>query len=134
MNRCHRDTRHQGQQQMLYLLQDWIWWPSMVMQMQKAVSNFEQCIQHRGTNAKAAMQPIIATLPLALLHIDFMSIGMTMKLDKPPNAVNILVFCSHFIKHVMVYMTPNQTAKTVAKFLWQGYILIFQAPAKHMGD
>ena len=30
----------------------------------------------------------------------------------------------------MVYVTPDQTAETFAKFLWQGYILIFGALAK----
>ena len=30
--------------------------------------------------------------------------------------------------------TPNQTVKTVAKFLWQGYILIFGALAKLLSD
>ena len=34
----------------------------------------------------------------------------------------------------MAYVTPDQTAKTVAKFLWQGYILIFKAPAKLLCD
>ena len=34
----------------------------------------------------------------------------------------------------MAYMPPDQTVKTVAKFLWQGYILIFRAPAKLMRD
>ena len=38
------------------------------------------------------------------------------------------------MKHIMAYVTPNQTAKTVAKFLWQGYILIFGAPAKLLSD
>ena len=33
MNRCHRDTGHQGQQQILSLQQDQFWWPGMVMQM-----------------------------------------------------------------------------------------------------
>ena len=46
-----------------------------------------------------------------------------MELDQPPNVVNILVFCDHFTKHVMAYVTFGQTAKTAAKFLWQGYIL-----------
>ena len=32
------------------------------------------------------------------------------------------------------YMTPNQTVKTVAKFLLQGYISIFGAPAKLLSD
>ena len=34
----------------------------------------------------------------------------------------------------MVYMTPDQTAKTVAKILWQGYISIFRAPAKLLNN
>ena len=53
------------------------------------------------------MQPIVATAPLELLHIDFKGIKMAMKLDQPPNVVNILIFCNHFTKHVMAYMTPN---------------------------
>ena len=31
-------------------------------------------------------------------------------------------------------MTPDQTAKTVAKFLWQGYILILRVLAKFLSD
>ena len=80
------------------------------------------------------MQLIIATASLKLLHIDFTSIEMTMELDQPPNMVNILVFYNHFMKHVMASVTPNETAKTIAKFLWLGYILIFRAPAKLLSD
>ena len=57
-----------------------------------------------------------------------------MEIDQPPKMVIILVFCDHFTKHVMVYMTPHQTAKTVVKFLWQGYISIIGALAKLMSD
>ena len=49
-----------------------------------------------------------------------------MELDQPQNMMNLLVFCYHFTKHIMAYVTPNQIAKTVAKFLWQGYILDLQ--------
>ena len=80
------------------------------------------------------MQPIIVTTPLKLLHIDFIGIEMTMELDQPPNMVNVLVFCDHFTKHVVAYVTPDQTAKTLAKFLWQGYISIFRVPAKLQSD
>ena len=34
----------------------------------------------------------------------------------------------------MAFVTPDQTAKTVAKFLWQGYTLIFGALAKLLSD
>ena len=57
-----------------------------------------------------------------------------MSLDQPPNMVNILVLCNLFTKYVMAYMTPNQTARMVAQFLWQGYISIFRAPAKVLSD
>ena len=74
MDGCHWDAGHQGQQWTLYLLQDWFWWPVMATQMQKVISNCEWCIQHEGTQAKVPMQPIIATVPLKLLHVDFTSI------------------------------------------------------------
>ena len=44
--------------------------------------------------------------------------------NRLPKVANVLVFQDHFTKHVMAYMTPDQTAKTVAKFLYQGYISI----------
>ena len=44
--------------------------------------------------------------------------------------MNLLVFCDHFMKHIMGYVIPNQTAKTVAKFLWQEYISVFRVLAK----
>ena len=52
--------------------------------------------------------------------MDFTGIEMTMELDQPPHIVNVLVFSDHFMRHIMAYVTPNKTAKTVAKFLWQG--------------
>ena len=42
--------------------------------------------------------------------------------------------CDHFMIHVMVYVTLDQTVKTVAKFLWQDYISIFRAPANLLSD
>ena len=90
--------------------------------MQKAISGCERCIQHEGAQAKAPLQAILVTSPLELLHVDFTSIEMMMELDQPPHVVNVLVFCDHFMTHIMAYVTPDQTAKNVAHFLWQGYI------------
>ena len=57
-----------------------------------------------------------------------------MELDKSPRVANVLVFQDHFTKHVLAYVTPNQTAKTVAKFLYGGYISIFGALARLLSD
>ena len=118
MNGCHWDAGHQGQQQTLCLLHDWFWQPGMATQMQKAISNCEWYIQHDGSHAKPQCDQ--------LLHTDFTSIVTTMELDQSPNVVSLLVFCNHFTKYIMANVTPDQTAKTLAKFLWQGYISIIE--------
>ena len=38
------------------------------------------------------------------------------------------------MKHVLVYVTPDQTVKNVAKFLYGSYISIFGAPARLLSD
>ena len=130
MNGCHWDSGHQGQQQMLCLLHDWFRWPGMATQMQKAVSSASDASNMKAFVPKPQCDPSLSLLLLELLHIDFTSIETMMEFNQPPNMVNIFVFCDHFTKQVMAHVIPNQTAKTVAKFLWQGYILIFCALAK----
>ena len=83
---------------------------------------------------QSPMWPVIVTTPLQLLHIDFTSIETMRELDQPSNMVNLLLFCDHFMKDIMAYVASNQTVKTIATFLWQGYILIFSALAKLLSD
>ena len=78
--------------------------------------------------------PYSGTTPMDLLHVDFTSIETTMELDTSPRVANVLVFQDHFTKYVLAYVTPNQTAKTIAKFLYGGFISIFGAPARLLSD
>ena len=87
-----------------------------------------------GAQSKAPLQAILVTSPFKLLHVDFTSIEMTMESDQHSHIVNVLAFCDHFTRHVMAYVTLDQTAKPVARFLWQGYILIFGTLAKLLSD
>ena len=84
--------------------------------------------------SKASLHPIVATAPLHLLHVVFTSIETTLEPNQSPRVANVLVFQDHFMKHVLAYVTPDQTTKTVAKFLYQGYISIFGAPARLLSD
>ena len=108
LNGCHRDAGHQGSDHTLSLLWECFWWPGMTNQMSQSIKTCVHCLQHEGGLSKAPLHPIMATTPLDLLHIDFTS-------NKSPKVTNILVFQDHFIKHVLAYVTPDQTAKTVAK-------------------
>ena len=79
-------------------------------QIQQSIKSSIQCLQHEGDLPKGPLHPIVVTAPLDLLHIDFTSLEMTMELNKPFRAANILVFKDHFMKHILVYVNPNQTA------------------------
>ena len=53
--------------------------------------------------------------------------NMRVEPNQSPRVANVLVFQDHLTKHMLVYVTPDQTAKTITKFLYGGYISIFGA-------
>ena len=117
LNGCHRDVGHQGHDHTLTLLWEHFWWLGMANQMQQSIKSCALFLPHEGNLSKTPLHPIVATTLMDLLHVEFTSIEKTLELNRPPKVANILVFQDHFMKHVMAYLTPSQTAKTVAKFL-----------------
>ena len=83
---------------------------------------------------RAPLCPIVATTPLDLLHVSFTSIETTLELNQLPRVTNVLVFQDHFTKHVLGYVTPDQTAKNITKFLYGGYISISGALARLLSE
>ena len=74
LNRCHRDSGHQGHDCTLSQLQEHFWWPGMAKQMRQVIKACRRCLQYEGGTPKAPLCPIVATTPLDLLHVDFTSI------------------------------------------------------------
>ena len=92
----------------------------MASQMQKSLKSCTHCLKYEGKLPKVPIHLIVSTTPMHLLHVDFTSIETTMEPNSPPKVANILVFQDHFTKHIMVYMIPNQTTKTVTRFSISG--------------
>ena len=104
--------------------------PEWPLQIQKAISS----CANDASNMKALMpkcqcSPVIAHCSLRVAthglhkHWDDYGVGPTNK-----HGHNVLVFCNHFMKHVMVYVIPWPNCKNLlAKFMWQGYISILQS-------
>ena len=128
---CHLDAGYQGHDCTLFLLQEYFWWPGMAKQMSQVIKACKHCLQYEGGTLKV---PYSAYCSLDLLHVDFTSIETTLELNQLHRVTNILVFQGHFTKHILAYMTPDQTAKTVTKFLYGGYISIFGAPTRLLSD
>ena len=106
----------------------------MVKQMRQVIRACTHCLQYEGGIPKAPLCPIVAMAPLDLLHVDFTSIETTLELNQLPRVTIILVFQDHFTKHMLAYVTPDQTVKTITKFLYGGYISIFWALARFLSD
>ena len=106
----------------------------MAKQMRQVIRSYICCLQYEGGIPKAPLCPIVATAPLDLLHVDFTSIKTTLELNQSPRVTNVLVFQDHFTKHVLAYLTPDQIVKTIAKFLYGGYITILGALARLLSD
>ena len=106
----------------------------MAKQMRQVIRACTCCLQYKSGICKAPLYPIVATAPLDLLHVDFTSIETTLELNQLPRVANILVFQDHFTKQVLAYITPDQTVKTFAKFLYGGYTSIFGALTRLLSD
>ena len=106
----------------------------MAKQMRQTIRACICCLQYEGGFPKAPLCPIVATDPLDLLHVDFTSIQTMLEPNQSPRVTNILVFQDHFMKHMLAYVTPDQTAKNIAKFLYGGYISIFGSLARLLSD
>ena len=80
------------------------------------------------------MKPLTCSGPGELLHVDFTSIEETVPLQEEPVIRNVLVLQDHFSKCVVVYVVKDQTARTAAKSLRNGYFGLFSAPAYLISD
>ena len=69
-----------------------------------------------------------------LLHVDFTSIEETVPLKEEPVIHNVLVLQDHFSKYVVAYVVKDQTARTAAVTLRNGYFGLFGAPAYLVSD
>ena len=106
----------------------------MANQIKQSIRACAHCLQYEGGFPKAPLHPIMATASLDLLHVEFTSIETMLEPNQSTRVVNVLVFQDHFMKHMLAYVTPDQTAKTIAKYLYWGYISIFGAPARLLSD
>ena len=134
LNGVDRDARHQGQARTLALTQERFWWPTLVEDCKAMFRGCQHCCAIEGAIPKAPLCPIRAYAPLELVHVDFMSIETDMELNKPPGVKNVLVITDHFMRYAMAFVTKDQTAKTVARVLYEQFITVFVVPAKLLSD
>ncbi len=86
----------------------------------------ERCVCRKAFPEKAAeMVNIKTTRPLELVCMDFLSLEP----DKS-NTKDILVITDHFTKYAVAVPTRNQKAQTVARCLWENFLVHYGFPER----
>ena len=130
INGCHWCARHQGQDQTLSLMKEQFWWPGMARALILAVSNCGHCKQFEAKPQIPGMQPIICTELMELVHVDYVSMEVTVATQEREKPVikNVLVVVDHFTRYVQAFVTRNQKARTTAQVLYNEYFSVFGFP------
>ena len=99
-----------------------------------AVSNCGHCKQFEAKSQIPGMQPIICTELMELVHVDYVSMEVTMATQEKPVIKNILVVVDHFTRYVQAFVTQNQMARTTTRVLYNEYFSVFGFLQRLMSD
>ena len=126
---CHDNMGHLQIERTLSLLHDRFYWPNMAQDVKIYVKSCPRCLRFKRLPERANLNPIEATRPMELVHIDYLTIEAPKNL-KSQKDVNILIVTDHFNQYAQAYVTPNQKANTVAKTLWDKCFVHYGFPEK----
>ena len=130
---CHDNMGHLGIERTTSLLRDHFYWPSISGDIEKHIKSCPRCLRFKTQPEKAELNPIIATRPLELVYIDYLTI------EPPSNSrsnkdVNILIITDHFTRYAQAHITSSQKAPVVAKTLWDHFFVYYGFPEKILSD
>ena len=133
LEECHENMRHLGIERTTALLKDCFYWPSLVEDVEGHIKSCPQCLRFKTQPDKAELNPIVATRPLKLVHIDYLTIEAPTNF-KSGKDVNVLVIMDHFTRYAQAHITSSQKACTVAKTLWDQFFVHYGFPEKILSN
>lgn len=128
MRGVHDDLFHTHLDSALKQARMRFYWPFMARDLERKIKKCGRCLRRGAPAQKAPMQSISTTFPLELLSIDFLTI------EVKGQKQNVLVMLDHFTKFALAVCTRDQTARTVARVLWQEFFLVYGFPKRILTD
>uniref|UniRef100_A0A3B3H990 Gypsy retrotransposon integrase-like protein 1 n=1 Tax=Oryzias latipes TaxID=8090 RepID=A0A3B3H990_ORYLA len=130
MQSLHDDMGHLGIDRTLDLVRTRFFWPRMAAHIEEKIKTCSRCVYRKTPPERAApLVNISASRPLELVCMDFLSLE-----PDRSNKKDILVITDFFTKYAVAIPTTNQKAKTVAKCLWENFIVHYGFPEKLHSD
>ena len=131
MSGVHDLAGHQGQDRTLSLAKQRFYWPDMEKDIRAYVRCCQRCVFGKSPEpaARAPLESIRSSAPMELVCMDFWSAE-----DSKQRSVDVLVVTDHFTKLAHAFPCTNQTAKQVAKKLWDNVFCVYGFPQRIHSD
>ena len=127
----HDDMGHLGFEKVLQQVKDRYFWPGMYTEVKVYIQKCKRCTLRKtpDTKRQADMESIRTTHPLELVCIDFLSLERS-----KGGYEHILVVTDHFTRYAQAYPTRDGRATTVARVLWEKFIVHYGIPERLHSD
>ena len=126
---CHDQVGHQGRDRTVSLVRERFYWDTLYRDTSNYVSHCSRCLRRKSKAQRAPMQPIFASQPMEIVHLDHLTLEPCKgKIE------SVLVVTDHFTRYAQAYPVRNQTAKTTAKVLWEQFLRHYGFPQKILTD
>ena len=127
----HDGAGHQGQFRCLSLTRQRFFWTALDRDVRDYVRHCQRCVVSKTVEpeGRAPLESITSTRPLELVCIDFWSAE-----DSRNRSVDVLVITDHFTRMAQAFPCKDQTAKQVARVLWDRYFCVFGFPERIHSD
>lgn len=130
LKNLHDDVGHLGYERTVDLVRARFYWPRMCLEVEEKVRRCERCLRRKARAEKTAPLVNIKTnRPLQLVCMDYLSLEPDGRGTK-----DILVITDHFTKYAVAVSTPDQKEKTVAKALWNNFLVHYGIPERLHSD
>ena len=127
----HEHAGHRGQPRTLSLARQRFLWYDMEKDVRNHMRTCHRCILSKTPEpaARAPLENIRTSAPLELVCIDFWSAE-----DRNNKSVDVLVITDHFTKLAHAFPCQDQTAKKVAKKLWDEFLCVYGSAQRIYSD
>lgn len=127
----HDHAGHQGQARTLGLARRRFFWLSLDRDIREYVRCCQRCVVSKTAEpeGRAPLESIVTSRPLQLVCIDFWSAE-----DRKNQSVDVLVITDHFTRMAQAFHCKDQSAKQVARILWDKYFCVFGFPERVHSD
>ncbi|KAI4899214.1 hypothetical protein NFI96_005203 [Prochilodus magdalenae] len=127
----HDLAGHQGQDRTLSLARQRFYWPDKERDIREYVRCCQRCVVGKTAEpaAHAPLENIRTSSPMVMVCIDFWSAE-----DSKQRSVDVLVITDHYTKLAQAFPCANQTAKQVARKLWDNVFCVYGFPERIHSD